>query len=324
MIVDFQHHFLPRELLPDGAGDKPFTRYDEHGVPSYSFHNLLVDLDAHIEMMDAAGIDAAVLSCAEGMCSNLEKSVLCNDAAKAAERAYPGRFIGTAHAHPLGGPDAMRELARCADELGFPGVVITSEFDGMGLDAPELDPFWAEAARRGLYVFVHPALRLTHARQFDAYDLARAVGREFSLVQATIRLINGGVFDRHPDLTVQMAHLGGGIASVLGRIRSYQDREFWGTAGNDRHGCNPDRDFDSYLAERIVFDTAGFCGDARSVATSLVELPAERIVFASDYPQEIRKPQAVKAFVDNIGALGEAGAGILGGNNGLLLPDTTE
>ena len=56
MIVDFQHHFLPRELLPEGAGDTPFTRYDEHGVPSYSFHNLLVDLDAHIEMMDAAGI----------------------------------------------------------------------------------------------------------------------------------------------------------------------------------------------------------------------------------------------------------------------------
>lgn len=321
MIVDFQHHFLPRELLPEGAGDKPFTRYDEHGVPSYSFHNLLVDLDAHVEMMDVAGIGAAVLSCAEGMCSSIEKSVLCNNAAKAAERAWPGRFIGTAHAHPLGGADAMRELARCADELGFPGVVITSEFDGIGLDAPELDPFWAEAVRLGLYVFVHPALRLTHARQYDAYDLARAVGREFSLVQATIRLINGGVFDRHPGLTIQMAHLGGGIASVLGRIRSYQDRDFWGTAGNDRHGCNPDRDFDAYLGERMVFDTAGFCGDARSVATSLVELPGERIVFASDYPQEIRAPEAVRGFVDDIRGLGETGDGILGGNNGLLLTE---
>ena len=288
-------------------------------MPSYSFHNLLVDLDAHVEMMDAAGIETAVLSCAEGMCAGIEKSRLCNDAARAAERAYPGRFIGTAHAHPLGGTDAMRELARCAGELGFPGVVVTSEFDGIGLDAPELDLFWEEAARLGLYVFVHPALRLAHARQYDAYDLARAVGREFSLVQATIRLINGGVFDRHPDLTVQMAHLGGGIASVLGRIRSYQDRAFWGTAGNDRHGRNAEREFDSYLAGRMVFDTAGFCGDARSVAASLVELPVGRIVFASDYPQEIRKPEAVKAFVDDIRALGAAGEAILGANNGLLL-----
>ena len=319
MIVDFQHHFVPPVLLPDGAADRPFTRYDEHGVPSYSFHALLVDLEAHVEMMDVAGIGAAVLSCAEGMCATLEKSVICNDAAKAAERDYPGRFIGTAHAHPLGGADAVAELRRCADELGFPGVVITSEFDGIGLDAPELDPFWAEASRLGLYVFVHPALKLAHAQQFDAYDRARAVGREFSLVQATVRLINGGVFDRHPDLTIQMAHLGGGIASILGRIRSYQDRAFWGTEGNARHGVNPNRDFDAYLASRMVFDTAGFCGDVRSVATSLVELPASRIVFATDYPQEIRANEAVKAFVDGVAEIPDDGPAILGGNNDLLL-----
>ena len=59
MIIDFQHHFVPEALLPEGAADKPFTRFDENGVPSYSFHGLLVDLDAHIEMMDVAGIDAA-------------------------------------------------------------------------------------------------------------------------------------------------------------------------------------------------------------------------------------------------------------------------
>jgi len=32
-----------------------------------------------------------------------------------------------------------------------------------------------------------------------------------------------------------MAHLSGGIASMLARIRSFQDKEFWGTAGNKRH-----------------------------------------------------------------------------------------
>ena len=320
MIVDFQHHFVPPALLPEGAAERPFTRFDAHGVPSYSFHALLVDLDAHVEMMDEAGIGAAVLSCAEGMCAPLDRSAVCNDAARDAARAYPGRFIGTAHAHPLGGAAAMDELRRCAGELGFPGVVVTSEFDGVTLDAPELDPFWEEVVRLGLYVFVHPALKLAHPRQFDAYDLARAVGREFSLVRATVRLINGGVLDRHPGLTVQMAHLGGGIASVLGRIRSYQDRDFWGTAGNDRHGRNPERDFDAYLAERMVFDTAGFCGDARSVAVSLVELPADRIVFASDYPQEIRAKEDVRAFVEAIAAIPDAGGAILGGNNNLLLP----
>jgi predicted TIM-barrel fold metal-dependent hydrolase len=162
---------------------------------------------------------------------------------------------------------------------------------------------------------------LAYSRQFDADDLARAVGREFSLVEATIRLINGGVLDRHPGLVVHMAHLGGGIAGVLGRIRSYQDKEFWGTKGNARHGRTPARDFDHYLRERLVFDTAGFCGAVSSVATSLVELPPSRIVFASDYPQEIRKPEAVRDFVQGIRGLGPEGERILSGNVGLLLKD---
>lgn len=320
MIVDFQHHFTPKELLKEDPGDRQITRYDENGVPSYSLHSLLYDLDEHVRMMDIAGIDATVLSCAEGMCSSIETSVVCNDRAKEAERNYPGRFIGTAHAHPLGGNEAFREMARCAQELGFPGVVITSEFDGYKLDAPELDPFWNEAVKLGLYVFVHPALRLPGSARFDTDDLARSVGREFSLVEATIRLINSGVLDRHPELVVQMAHLSGGLAGVLGRVRSYQDKRFWGTAGNDRHGRLPERDFDYYLRERLVFDTAGFCGAISSVETSLIELDPSRIVFASDYPQEIRKAEAVRDFVDGIRGLGASGERILSGNLDLLLP----
>ena len=89
-------------------------------------------------------------------------SKLCNDKAKQAERDYPGRFIAAAHAHPLGGPEAMRELNRCAQELGCPGVVITSEMDGKFIDDPALEPFWTEAERLGLFVFVHPALKLNY------------------------------------------------------------------------------------------------------------------------------------------------------------------
>ncbi len=322
MIVDFQHHFTPRELIKEDPGTGKITRYDEQGVPSYSIHSLLWDLDEHIRMMDIAGIDAAVMSCAEGMCGPLDTSIVCNDQASKAERDYPGRFIGIGHAHPLGGPDHFRELNRCAQELGFQGVVITSEMDGIGLDAPELDPFWEECARLGLYVFIHPALKQSYSEQYDAFDLARAVGREFSLVMATIRLINGGVLDRHPGLRVQMAHLSGGIASVLGRVRSYQDREFWGTAGNERHGRLPEHDFDHYLKNRLIFDTAGFCGATSSVETSIVELDPARIVFASDYPQEIREPEAVKAFVDGIRDLGPDGEAILAGNVGLLLKES--
>ena len=320
MIIDFQHHFVPRELGP-GEKAEAKTVYDDHGVPSYSFHGLLYDLDEHVAMMDEAGIDAATLSCAEGMCGPLDKCRIINDAARKAEQDYPGRFIGTAHAHPLGGKEAFAELARCQDELGFHGVVICSEFN-MKLDDPALDPFWEECQRRGLYVFVHPALKLDHPEPYDAYDMARSIGREFSMALSVIRLINGGVLDRFPALNVQIAHLGGGIASVLGRVRSYQDKAFWGTAGNARHGALPEKPLDHYIGERLVFDTAGFCGAISSINSSLVELPAKRIVFATDYPQEIRERAAVKKFVDELRALGPDGEAILGGNSGLLVPGT--
>jgi predicted TIM-barrel fold metal-dependent hydrolase len=321
MIVDFQHHFTPRELIKQDPGDRLILNYDALGAPSYTVHKLLYDLDEHVRMMDLAGIDAAWLTSAAGMCADLETSRLVNDKAKKAERDYPGRFIGAAHAHPLGGAAALKELARCRHELGFQGVTITSEFDDKFIDTPEIEPFWNEVEKLGMWVFVHPALKLNHAAQFDAYDTARAVGREFSLIMATIRLVNCGLFDRHPGLTVHMAHLSGGIASMLARIRSFQDKEFWGTAGNPRHGAKGKNDFDYYIRNNLVFDTAGFAGGIGSVKAGLCEIPASRMVFATDYPQEIRKREVVRDFVNEIRALGADGERILAGNVGLLLKE---
>jgi 2,3-dihydroxybenzoate decarboxylase len=321
MIVDFQHHFTPRELIKEDPGDRLMLHYDAQGAPSYTIHSLLYDLDEHIRMMDLAGIDAAWLTSAQGMCADLATSRLVNDKAKQAERDYPGRFIGAAHAHPLGGGQAMRELNRCRHELGYQGVVITSETDGLFLDNSSFEPFWTEVSRLRMFVFVHPALKLNFSQQFDGFDTARSVGREFSLIMATIRLINSGVFDRHPDLIVHMAHLSGGIASMLGRIRSYQDKEFWGTKGNARHGTKAKHDFDHYIRNNLVFDTAGFAGSIGSVKTALVEIPASRIVFATDYPQEIRQREAVRDFVRDLRALGATGDQILSGNVGKLLKE---
>src|SRR4051812_27826467 len=137
MIVDFHHHFVPRELVKQDPGDRLILTYDENGAPSYTTHKLLFDLDQHIAMMDETGIDIAVMSCAAGMAADAERSRFVNDKAKQLEKDYPNRFIGLAHVNPLGGTEAFTELSRCADTYGFPGVVITSEQDGLYLDAPE-------------------------------------------------------------------------------------------------------------------------------------------------------------------------------------------
>jgi hypothetical protein len=46
----------------------------------------------------------------------------------------------------------------------------------------------------------------------------------------------------------------------------------------------------------------------------LIEIPAARIVFATDYPQEIRDPAAVGDFVKQLSTLGGEGEAILSGN----------
>src|SRR5581483_12429235 len=104
--------------------------------------------------------------------------------------------------------------------------------------------------------------------------------------------------------TIQMSHLAGGIASVIGRIRSYQDKEFWATEGNPRHGVKPKRDFDDYIRGNFVFDTAGFCGAVNAVKIAMMEIPPSRIVFATDYPQEIRAREDVRDFVVQLRQLG--------------------
>jgi predicted TIM-barrel fold metal-dependent hydrolase len=89
--------------------------------------------------------------------------------------------------------------------------------------------------------------------------------------------------------------------------------------GNARHGQTCAKDFDFYLRNNLVFDTAGFCGAIGAVKTALVELPPARLVFATDYPQEIRGREVVRDFVSEIRKLGNVGEQILSGNVDILL-----
>src|SRR3981189_3938193 len=109
MIVDFQHHFTPRELIKADPGDRLILHYDENGAPSYTVNHLLYDLDEHIRMMDLAGIDAAWLTSAAGMAADLERSRICNDRARQAERGYPGRLIAAGPPKPPAGPEGPRQ-----------------------------------------------------------------------------------------------------------------------------------------------------------------------------------------------------------------------
>ena len=329
MLIDFQQHYTPPELLKGEPG-KLTADLDRDGNPYYLLNPLLADLPAHIRMMDLSGIDAGVLSCGAGFDQpDVATCRLINDRMREAEKAHPGRFIGLAHVPALEPSEAATELKRCAVELGFPGVVIASELQDLPLDAAELRPFWKTCVDLNLYVFIHPLPRVIGWARMDADDLGRMLGWEFSLMTAAVRLINCGLFDDLPGLRIQFSHFAGGIGRYRGRIRGFQAREQWGTAQLPRHGRRPRQAFDHYLDQRMYYDIAGWAGPDRAaelgehwVRFGLQELAAPQLVFASDYPQAVREPGDVAAYVKAVRSLGETGRAIADGVNAeKLVPD---
>ncbi len=319
MIVDFQHHFTPPELVRMPAVQS-MSINKAGSTPPYRMPSELTDITAHVRDMDAAGIDHAVLSCGLGMDgTTLEICKAVNDAMIRVCAQAPRRFSTLAHADPLGGPHALRELERCRHELGMQGAVIVSEPGGANLDDARMDPYWALCERLGMYVFVHPALRPSVGDSMNRYDLIRSLGREFSLATETVRLINGGVLDRFEGLRVQMGHLAGGLAVSMDRVRALQDKERMGTVGHPEHGILPRHDFDHYLRERLWFDTAGIFGSMSAVRAAIDEFTPRRIVFGTDYPLEILSVQDLSRFVRDIRSLGDSGGAILAGNAGDLI-----
>jgi len=171
--------------------------------------------------------------------------------------------------------------------------------------------------------------RVIRWARMDADDLGRVLGWEFSLMTAAVRLINSGLFDELPTLRIQFSHFAGGIGRYRGRIRGFQAREKWGTAQLPLHGRRPKQPFEHYLDQRLYYDIAGWAGPDRAaelgehwVRFGLQELPLSQLVFASDYPQAVREPSEVAAYVAAVRGLGEAGRAIAGGANAeKLIPD---
>jgi aminocarboxymuconate-semialdehyde decarboxylase len=329
MLIDFQQHYTPPELLKGDPG-KVTVDLDRDGNPHYLLNPLLADLAAHIRVMDAAGIDAGVLSCGSGF--DQPDLAICrtiNDRMREAEKAYPGRFIGLAHVPAIKSAEAAAELKRCAVELGFPGVVIASELQDQPLDCEGLRPFWKACADLDLYVFIHPLPRVIRWGRMDADDLGRMLGWEFSLMTAAVRVINSGLLDELPGLRIQFSHFAGGIGRYLGRIRGFAQRDKWGTAALARHGRRPAKPFDHYLDRRLFYDIAGWAGPDHAaewgadwVRFGIEELAFSQLVFATDYPQAVREASEVAAYVEAVRGLSANGRALTAGVNAeKLIPD---
>jgi predicted TIM-barrel fold metal-dependent hydrolase len=319
MVVDFQHHYVPVELAKRrGLYSDKTTFLKEGGLPATTMHARLYDLDMQLSDMNEAGVDVSVLSCLLGWDASLEECRLINDDLARVQRKYSGSFIGLAQAPILQGKEALRELDRAIRDLGLRGVTITSQVQGVPLDSPKLYDFYEKVCELDVPIFVHPALVPVGYEWLKEYDLPRILGREVDLTVATTRLIAGGVLDRFPRIKLVIAHFGGGISAVKERLSGKGYR--FGTLK---------RPFAEYF-DMLYFDLAGFEGGLVALRCALLGIRPERLLFASDYPQDFtgintdtgKGMQALKDYIETVRGLDlkeESREAILGGTAARLL-----
>jgi len=300
MVIDFQHHYVPVELAKKrGLYAEETTYLKEGGLRATTMHKRLYDLDLQLREMSEAGIDVSVLSCLLGWSAPMDECRLINDDLAKVQANYPGKFVGLAQAPVLEGQEAIQEIDRAVRNLGLKGITITSQTKGVSLDAPKLYDLYEKICELDVPIFVHPALAPVGYDLLQDYDLPRVLGREVDLTVATTRLIAGGVLDRFPDLKLVIAHFGGGIAAVKDRLLAKGYR--FGTLK---------RPFADYF-DMLYFDLAGFEGGLAALHCALQGIRPERLVFASDYPQDFtgvntdtgRGMKELKAYIDTVRAL---------------------
>lgn len=325
MVVDWEHHYLPEELILKKGGTKgKKTIVYEQGKPRGDLNPELADIEGHLKVMDAAGIDLAVLSMAVTSDDTevaLEECRIWDDKAAELIKKYPQRFTALAPIPALAGERAFAELKRAIEELGLKGAVIRSQVQGLSMDAQELYPFYEQAAALKIPILIHPSGVQQGFEILNApYDLNRSIGREMDLVVATTRLILSGVVDDFSDLKFVISHKGGGIAALKHRLECH----FGATRSpSKKQTFTRNRLSFEECFDKLYFNLAGDQGWMGSVQCALTGISPQRLVFGTDYPQHFRdEPLKIGTFIQNIRNLNlseKDKEAILGGNSRQLL-----
>lgn len=142
-----------------------------------------------------------------------------NDQIAAMVAAGAGALAGLG-AVPLQDVDlAIRELEYVVRTLGFPGVEIGSNVNGVPVGAPQFDAFFEACEALGACVFVH-ALRpagMDHLVGPPALQQVLAYPGDVGLAAASV--ITGNLLVRRPRLRIAFSHGGGTLGLLLPRLQ---------------------------------------------------------------------------------------------------------
>ena len=236
MIVDFHCHVVPAEMTTTAVperwrarlrrGDDGRTEAGLRGAVIRSIVGEFTDPEVMLAEAASQGVDHLVLSPWVSLipadADPAEAAAVCavqNEALTALAVAYPGR-ISVLAAVPLQDPDAAGDMLRAA--MNAPGVLgaeIPASVQGAYLGDPVFEPFWAAAEETGALIFVHPTTTGFGLDALRPYYLWNSVGNPLETAVTAAHLAFAGVLDRYPALAILLAHGGGALPAVRGRLR---------------------------------------------------------------------------------------------------------
>jgi aminocarboxymuconate-semialdehyde decarboxylase len=247
------------------------------------------DVARILEEQERAGVDVIMLAPWVNLCGvEVDRQ---NDAlaALASERVA---LLGTVD------PTKPEQLVDLMRDGRFVGIELPTAWAGMYLGDDRFEPFWAAAEETGALVFVHPSTRIDVLPVLDEHYLWNTVGNPFETALAAAHMIATQVVDRHPSLKVLLAHGGGVLPALRGRlareqaihppgrdVRTAMRRFFVDTVVHD---CDVLRDLIHFFGPGHVLLGSDYpfdMGDERPVETIRrlgLELEAEKMILGEN------------------------------------------
>ena len=291
MIVDFHSHWIPPALAGvlrkrRGAPRIEATQDGERLVTylgTRPFGPELYDLGARRDLASRHGITLQILSLAGlfGVDSlPIEESAplvaAFNDAVAAASRAYPECFAGIA-ALPLANLSlACRELEQ-AHAIGLRGAILPADGFLTRTAAERYLPLFEAGDRLQSHFFVHPGpvdtqpeRDLRKAEGDNAWQRHIVLATQARLSEAITTLELTDFLDPFPNVTVQVANLGGAIPFLVERMDTVAES---GAAGEP---------LPSTRLRRCYVDTASF--GPRAIEAAVACFGAHHVLLGTDCP----------------------------------------
>jgi predicted TIM-barrel fold metal-dependent hydrolase len=303
LIVDVHHHYMPATLFDRLAAQAGGRRIVTKEI-SLTLHPSRKDLEAHLQVMDEAGVTVSILTDqVQVMGAEVARSL--NEGIAAVQRKHPARFRGCIHL-PIDEPAAAkRELERGIDELGLRAVALLACHLDVQLDNPIMTPLYEIIQKDNLPIVIHPQSKPTGSDTL--YNLDRCVFRPLETTQAIVRVMHS-VLPRFPGLRFVMPHLGGATSSLKGRMMAFFETDdadipadmkgYLKTQAEQKRFGLTER-FEK-LFQSLYFDTAGTGAWHPALAAAFNVTTADRIMFGTDYPLECKTAANVIESLDMV------------------------